>query len=499
MSRVHDVCLLLEGSYPFVSGGVSVWVHNLIRSLPDIDFTAICILASSREKSEIKYELPENFRDFKVVYVHDPVQSRPHLFRDMKPGEIERIRKFHYGMKSGDPSIIHDMIKLFRGGTIRLEDLLHGRRSWDFLLELYGPNNNQDSFLDYFWTYRFTHLPIFRMLQSGLPKARVYHCISTGYAGLLGSIASIISRRPMLLTEHGIYVKERKIEISQAEWIQSRDQQRIRVERDLGTFQKFWIKIFESLGKLTYDYASRIITLYEGNRLLEIAEGADPAKIEIIPNGINLDYFRNAMNPDRTPPEPSGGAIGFIGRVVPIKDVKTFLRAVKIVSLKRPDLKAYIMGPTDEDEEYYEECRDLTQTLGLERIVEYTGRVNIRDYLPNLDLIVLTSISEAQPLVVLEANCVGVPCVCSDVGACSELLAGRIEEDAALGPSGLVTKVADPIATAEAISAILESPETWRAMSEAGMKRVRQFYRESDLNDRYRDIYRTCKDLPDME
>ena len=84
---------------------------------------------------------------------------------------------------------------------------MHGREAWDLLVERYNPEENKDSFIDYFWTFRFTHLPIFKMLQLELPKARVYHTISTGYAGLLGVIArgydwsSVIAYRTRNLCE----------------------------------------------------------------------------------------------------------------------------------------------------------------------------------------------------------------------------------------------------------------------------------------------------------
>ncbi|MDK2957943.1 MAG: polysaccharide biosynthesis protein PelF, partial [Desulfovibrionales bacterium] len=184
---------------------------------------------------------------------------------------------------------------------------------------------------------------------------------------------------------------------------------------------------------------------------------------------------------------------------VSIKDVKTFIRALKIVSMQLDGFKAYIMGPTEEDEEYYKECLELTRLLRLENNLEFTGKVKVEDYYPSLDLIVLTSISEAQPLVVMEANCAGIPAVCSDVGSCRELLEGRTPEDMALGASGIVTPVADPSATAEAILRIVTNPKLWQSMSIAGRERIKVFYREDDLNRRYHDIYTHHMALPDLD
>ena len=264
-------------------------------------------------------------------------------------------------------------------------DLIHGKEAWSFLVDQYAPETNTVSFIDYFWTFRFTHLPIFKLLGTPIPRARVYHTISTGYAGMLAAMAKHIHGRPVLLTEHGIYTKERKIEIAQAEWIYVAGGDRVRVQKDVNAFQRLWINMFEALGRLTYHEADRIFTLYGGNRKLEIAEGADPEKIEIIPNGIAIERF-SSLKPeqfDDAEKNKKDFSVGFVGRVVAIKDVKTFLRACKIVSLQLPRVKFYIMGPTDEDPDYYHrECKDLVHLLRLEETVTFTGRINVMEVLP---------------------------------------------------------------------------------------------------------------------
>lgn len=497
--KEYDVCLLLEGTYPFVAGGVSSWIHNLIKGMPELTFTAVCILASSKEEAKYRYDVPENFVDPQIVYLHDHIEVKRSLFKRISEKDIDRLRKFHYQMDSENVDMMREIVEHFRKGKYPLSEIFHGKRAWDLLIERYNPEKNMDSFIDFFWTFRFTHLPIFKMLPMDLPKARVYHTISTGYAGLLGVVARVMTGRPLLLTEHGIYVKERKIEISQAEWVYRKQDERLRVESKLGAFQTFWISMFEQLGKLCYDYSSAIYTLYEGNKQLEILEGADPDKIRIIPNGISLDNFLGLKPADHDYMGQTEFAVGFVGRVVPIKDVKTFLRAIKIVAIKVENLKVYIMGPTEEDEEYYEECVNLVKLLHLENVIEFTGKVRVTDYLPKLDVIVLTSISEAQPLVIMEANCAGIPAIASDVGSCRELLEGRTVADQALGPSGIVTKVADPVSTGEAILKILTSPILRQKMSRAGIERVKTFYKESDLNKRYLKIYKDYAAMDDLE
>lgn len=502
MTREYDVCLLLEGTYPFISGGVSSWLHRLISGLPELSFTAVCILPSSKEEWPLRYDIPANFSGYKVIYLHDIPELGFKLFRPKTLPADNEIQNFHFQMSQGDFSGLKKMTEIFHGknkAVPSLYELIHGKSAWNIFEDLYQSTAPEDSFLDYFWTYRFTHLPMFKMLMQEIPKARVYHTISTGYAGLLGAVARMRTKRPLLLTEHGIYVKERKIEISQAEWIYVAGREKMHVQRELGSFQKMWIKIFESLGRITYEASSQIYTLYSGNRELEIQEGADPEKCEIIPNGINVERFQDLKPPEYPTPDQRKFVIGFVGRVVPIKDVKTFIRAIKIASMELGDsFEAWIMGPNEEDDNYYKECADLVNILGLENIITFTGKINVMDYYPLLDLIVLTSISEAQPLVILEANCAGIPCVASDVGSCRELLEGRTRRDRAVGPSGIVTPVADPGETAKAITTILQDFYKRQAMSFAGRIRVGTFYRESDLNQKYLSIYKEHMALEDF-
>lgn len=491
----YDVCLLLEGTYPYVSGGVSSWLHRLISGMPDLSFTAVCIVPSSRDKLESKYQTPPNFMDHRVMPLHDLPDVPRYSLRDLGRRQMDIISAFHAGLKERDFTGLEDMIAAFRQGEMPLSAVLHGRKAWDMLVAAYGPDANNESFLNFFWTFRLTHLAMFRAVTFGLPRARVYHSISTGYAGLLGATARTLYGRPFLLTEHGIYVKERKIEISQADWIFKGDSPRLRVSRGLTFFQDYWVRIFSSLARIAYQSADRIYTLYEGNRQLEIAEGAPAHKIEIIPNGIQIERFMDLPRRDPAAGAAEGFAVGFVGRLVPIKDVKTFIRAVKIVST-RVKVTAYVMGPFDEDEGYSQECRELVELLGLGDSVHFTGPVNVAEYYPRLDLIVLTSISEAQPLVIMEANCAGVPAVATDVGSCRELLEGRTPEDRELGPSGLVTRTADPIDTARAMGEILTDPGLRTRMAEAGKRRIATFYRESDLLARYHDIYTQYREMP---
>jgi glycosyltransferase involved in cell wall biosynthesis len=148
------------------------------------------------------------------------------------------------------------------------------------------------------------------------------------------------------------------------------------------------------------------------------------------------------------------------------------------------------MGPTDEDPAYYEECRAFAQSLGLEDTVEFTGAVNILDHLPRVHVVVLTSLSESQPLVILEAGAAGIPFVATNVGSCREIIEGRPDEAPPLGRGGIITGLVAPGEVAEALARLLLDPALRRRYGETLRERVRRIYTSERAAEAYRTLYR---------
>src|SRR5699024_10252738 len=98
-----------------------------------------------------------------------------------------------------------------------------------------------------------------------------------------------------------------------------------------------------------------------------------------------------------------------------------------------PQLQGWIIGPDTEEPEYAQECRDLVASLGMHDSIHFLGMQHIDDYLPQMGLLALSSISEGLPLVMLEAFAAGVPVVSTDVGSCRSLIEGEDDADKALG------------------------------------------------------------------
>jgi glycosyltransferase involved in cell wall biosynthesis len=326
----------------------------------------------------------------------------------------------------------------------------------------------------------------YSLITAELPKARCYHAMSTGYAGLMAARAKIETGRPVILTEHGIYTNERRIEISSADWLEETASKAMTIDQTRLNLRDLWNQTFANYSRICYQASDQIITLYTGNQQAQLADGAEAAKMRIIPNGIDIEHYgRITKKPHARP------TIAMIGRVVPIKDVKSFLRAVNILNQTVPELRVFIIGPTDEDPDYAAECEHLVEYFALQKVVQFTGRVSIEDYLPEIDVLVFSSISEAQPLSILEAGACGIPTVATDVGACREMLLGKPDESPAFGAGGTVVPLSSPKALAEAVFQLLSNRTLYNDYSRAIRQRVSTYYSMRDQHAAYRALYAT--------
>ncbi len=494
-----DIGLLLEGTFPYVSGGVSSWVNQIIRGFPELTF-ALCFIGSRREDyGDMRYQLPDNVVHLEVHYLHDRQQTPPVMPRRGDAAMAARVKALHDYFRDRDhacPSPMTDLLQAFRQGRYTEEDFLYSRTAWDFITAQYRERCTDPSFVDYFWTVRIMHAPLWQLMaiaESFIP-VRAFHTISTGYAGFLGAILKQRRGRPLLLSEHGIYTKERKIDLFQAEWISDNRGVLEKDSSEVAYFRGLWVRFFEALGRECYEHSHRIVALYENNRLRQVTDGAPAERTQNIPNGINLPHLEKVRE-KRSAGVPR--TICLIGRVVPIKDVKTFIRAMRSVVSRLPDVEGWIAGPEDEDPEYARDCHNLANGLGLGDKVKFLGFQKIDELLPKVGVMVLSSISEALPLVILEGYAAGVPCVATDVGSCRQLVEGLEAEDRALGCSGEIVGIADPEALADAIIRLLSDPERWQQAQAAGIARVSRYYTQDMMFAKYRAIYEEALALPD--
>ncbi len=483
VSPVADICYILEGTYPYVMGGVSGWMHDLIQSMPDRRVAIIAIQAHQGSSAKPVYPVPDNVVSIVDVYLDQRIVGRHANRRD-----TDAIRRFHRLVRNiierGDLADFAAARELLLETRLGQQAVLESRAAWLALLANYRHMMPRTSLLQFFWTMRSIVSGLIVSMFCEIPSARLYHAISTGYAGLVGARVSIQTGRPFLITEHGIYTNERRIELHTADWLFDTDYAGFSIQAQHPEMRDLWLAAFSSFARLAYAKAQSITTLYKGNQLFQIADGAPEEKLEVIPNGVDATQLANlAMDRDGLPP-----CVALIGRVVPIKDIRMFIAAVAILKQAVPDVRVQLLGPDDEDPEYASECRALVTQLGVETTIEFCGRVDIKEYLPYIHVLVLTSLSEAQPLVLLEAGAAGVPSVATDVGSCRELIEGY-DDDLVKGTGGRVVPCGDARAAGLAITEILQDHDLRRSMGNVMQKRVATTYNKSQIDARYRRLY----------
>lgn len=485
MRAESDICLFLEGSYPYTAGGVSTWTHNLIHSHSNLSFSLLSIVPPN-SKPILKYTLPPNVRELKTIFL-----------QKMPKGHF-CTRKYQQVLKAIEEPLKATMLiagieefleinRIFRkhGEALGSRILLESYPAWELLLSTYDELFREGSFHDFFWSMMVLRGSLFSVMRTPLPPALIYHSLSTGYGGVLLARAKLETQRPCLLTEHGIYTSERKIELSLADWIAHPESQNLSFDATKLTLRDYWMNSFSNFAKICYATTDRVLTLFEGNRQAQIAAGAREDTIRVIPNGIDLEHFATLRAKRQTHPS----TVALIGRVVPIKDVRTFIRACDGLRKRIPSFRAFVIGPDDEEPDYAAKCRQLVKSLGLEAVVTFTGRVQVEAFLPEIDVLVLTSLSESQPLVLLEAGAAGIPSVATNVGACREILFGSSSEAPNLGQGGIVVPLANPQAVEEACARLLENKEFHKRCSQTMEQRIRQTYQKQQQHLAYDEVY----------
>lgn len=218
----------------------------------------------------------------------------------------------------------------------------------------------------------------------------------------------------------------------------------------------------------------------------QIQMGCDKGKCRVVENGINYER----LSPIPLKKEDGWVDIGAIVRLAPIKDIKTMIYAFYEFCTTREHVRLHIMGGVD-DEEYAQECYALVDQLHLENVI-FTGRVDIISYMEKLDFTILTSISEGQPLSVLESFAARRPCVTTDVGCCRELLNGN-EEDR-YGKAGYCVPPMYREGLAQAMDRMCASRARRLRMGENAQKRVKAYYRKEEMIEKYRKMYQEVEE-----
>jgi glycosyltransferase involved in cell wall biosynthesis len=270
------------------------------------------------------------------------------------------------------------------------------------------------------------------------------HCASNGLAGLVALGAKWTDGTPVVVSEHGVYLRERYLAHRSTTYGWAVKSAVLRLTR--------------AMAELVYAEADAIVPGNVYNRRWQVQGGADPHSITTVYNGVNPDEF------PQSPQEPEEPTLVFVGRIDPIKDLENLVRAFALVVEEIPEARLRIFGVAPERrEDYLARCRALVAALGLDGSATFEGRApSASDAYSAGQVVVLSSISEGFPYTVIEAMSSGRATASTDVGGVAE----------AVGETGLVVPARNPVALAEACVTLLRDSELRRVLGAAARERI---------------------------
>ncbi|MFF7613751.1 GT4 family glycosyltransferase PelF [Streptomyces lavendulae] len=460
------VTLLTEGTYPHSHGGVSVWCDQLVQGMPDLDFDVIAVTGTGREA--LAWDLPGHVHSVRSVpmWGAPPEGRRPH-------GRAERRLAAAYERfltalldpqaEDGFAPALYTMARAAADG--QLSPFLRGHRAITILAAVWNRpglavREARPTLRDALTATTLLEHAL-RPLAAPPPSQGVAHAVSGGVAVLPGLAGLERHDVPLLLTEHGVYLRERYIGYRTAPY--------------RWPVKALVLGFFRLLAQESYRRAALITPGNRYNRLWEEEGGAAPESIRTVYNGVDPAAFPPAG------PEPEVPTLSWAGRVDPIKDLETLIRAFDLVRRQVPAARLRLFGGTPRGgEAYRERCEALAAELGHADAVVFEGRVDdIKDAYAAGNVVMLSSISEGFPFTLIEAMSCGRATVSTDVGGVRE----------AVGEAGLVVPPRDPAAMAAAAVELLADAPRRAAMGEAARLRVIEQFTLRQTIDTFRSIY----------
>jgi polysaccharide biosynthesis protein PelF len=531
----HDylrVALLTEGTYPYHPGGVSVWCDQLVRGMAPHRFTIFSIVAASdlrptwelpdnvdalhstalwgdpkSTKSKLRGRIRDAFKhvggslvesyDTPGIVAATPIPSSPTTTTKRRTSRSERsaneanvheaFEAFAWSMSKldGGAEFLEGLHRLFDvSGGEPLINTLRSAKSLEVLLEVMREMQKNDrssetqpnevTVADACLALDLIERQL-RPLFDEAPVADLCHATSNGLAVLPGLAAHWTYGTPLVISEHGIYLRERYLSI------------------DAFTYSRpvrcMMLSFFKHLTWSGYQVAKAMAPGSEYNVLWLEANGCDPERVRPIYNGVD------AANFIRSTSDPEVPTLVWLGRIDPLKDVETLLHTFAKVREVKPETRLRIFGTASKDNrDYMQICLDLAEELELGDSVTFEGFVeSVLDAYHAGDVVLLTSISEGFPYTLIEAMAAGKATVATDVGGVRE----------ATGGAGIVVPPRDPQRMADACLIFLNDAGLRNLVGRAARERIlSRFTLDQSLavfGDLYREVTGSIASAPVYE
>jgi len=466
------VALINEGTYPYAPGGVGTWCHQILNGLDGHAFHVVALTGHGGTREPV-YPVPPSVTAVDTYPVWDrpvSVSGRVARHRRRRAASAAAVLLCR-GLLGDDPH----SAGMFADGLRRLTELcgdgshpLFGTELPEVLLDAWqasaGPSAGRPplprlSLRDARAAASLIEHAV-RPLAYRTPRVDLCHPAAAGLPVLVALAAKWRAGTPFLLTEHGVYLRERYLEYGAALPV---------------AVKTVLLRFYRALARLGYAEAELVAAVSRFNQRWELRHGAHPAKVVVVPNGVE---------PLRYPPlatEPTVPTIAWVGRIDPLKDLHTLIRAMRTIRDTEPLARLRLAGPVPETgREYAASCLALIERLGLRAAVDLSGPVNSsRQAYADGHVVALSSISEGLPYTIIEAMMCGRPTVSTDVGGVAEVV----------GSAGLIVPPGDPVAFGQACLALLGDPERRRTLGALGRERALAHFTVDRMLAAYRQLY----------
>lgn len=485
MSNNLKVMMVTEGTYPFHHGGVSTWCDILIKNLDrDVDFILYSIIMNPFVTQ--KFEMPKNSSLIKVplwgteepsehldipfskVYIAKKKTTDNVIREQFLPLFLEFMKEIVGVYKNPERfgQILYQMYEYFK--VYEYKKSFKSEIVWNayknFILEY---SRNKENGLEEPGSYSIIHSLgwIYRfmaVLNTPVPKVDVTHSAAAAFCGIPCVLAKFEYNAPFILTEHGVYLREQYLSLSQ---------------RGYSSFlNTFLIRLIHSVVNLNYFYADQVSPVCDYNTRWEQRFGVSRDKIEVIYNGVDKDAFSPKIVNFKKNKYPT---VVSVARVDPVKDIITLMKAAAEVKKEIPDVRFIIYGSVSVPS-YFEECKKVKEELNLGDSFVFAGHTSdVPGAYRSGDIVALSSITEGFPYSVVEAMMCGKPVISTDVGGIRE----------ALGSCGILVPPRDVEAFAKGIITLINNPELRATLSAEGRERALSHFTIKQVQEQYFESY----------
>lgn len=464
------VLLITEGTYPFVVGGVSTWCDLLVTNLEEVAWQVLPIVPGGGLGAP-RFTLPANVRLLESIELWSERSLRK---RRRQPEGDEgsalpaTLARALLGWR-GDLDALESALVWCRRHAGAIRGVFRSPVAWrDFLAavdELLTTEEEGAAAIGSLTTFETAQLYqtiywIARTAAAPTPDTDLIHVTAAGWAGIPAMVHKALHGTPVLLTEHGVYVREAYLAA---------------VRNGAPTGERWCAtRLARGLTRAAYSIADMVSPVTEVNAHWERRLGVDPERIRVVPNGIEV------ADRDVETPAPRTRSVVSVGRIDPLKDVHTQLHVAAAVLERVPDATFRYFGPvTDGQEAYGRSCLALHEKLGLGGRFEFPGSTkDPKGKVRESDLVLMTSISEGMPMSILEAMAEARPVVATAVGGVPDVVRG----------CGLVAAPCDVSAITQAVVSLLTHPEFSETLGRRGHARVRRRFTQDACLGSYREL-----------